>query len=127
MNKPVAIVCNKADLQPLEVLNDEDEKLVVDMKAEALKTLVGQGGHHEYHRKVWKLKRRREEVEENQEGFGRREWWCWVCILPTLKKHYILAYEEWKEDILPEFIDGHNVCDFIDADILRQLEELERI
>ncbi|CAN1158213.1 Nucleolar GTP-binding protein 1 [Linum perenne] len=44
MNKPVATVRNKADLQPLEVLNDEDEKLVVDMKAEALKTLVGQGG-----------------------------------------------------------------------------------
>ncbi|XP_028230582.1 nucleolar GTP-binding protein 1-like [Glycine soja] len=37
-------VCNKTDLQPLEGISKENMKLVNEMKAEALKTLVGQGG-----------------------------------------------------------------------------------
>lgn len=44
----------------------------------------------------------------------------------NLRKNYILANDEWKEDILPEILDGHNVYDFIDPDILLRLEELER-
>uniref|UniRef100_A0A453JKR0 NOG C-terminal domain-containing protein n=1 Tax=Aegilops tauschii subsp. strangulata TaxID=200361 RepID=A0A453JKR0_AEGTS len=36
----------------------------------------------------------------------------------SLKKHYLLANDEWKEDILPEILDGHNVADFLDPDIL---------
>ncbi|KAI4383685.1 hypothetical protein MLD38_009493 [Melastoma candidum] len=44
----------------------------------------------------------------------------------SLKKHYILANDDWKEDAIPEILDGHNVADFIDADILMRLEELER-
>ncbi|CAE5957083.1 unnamed protein product [Arabidopsis arenosa] len=42
----------------------------------------------------------------------------------SLKKNYILAKEEWKEDIIPEICDGHNVADFVDSDILNRLEEL---
>ncbi|KAI4385375.1 hypothetical protein MLD38_003410 [Melastoma candidum] len=44
----------------------------------------------------------------------------------SLKKHYILANDDWKEDAIPEILDGHNVADFIDVDILMRLEELER-
>jgi len=44
----------------------------------------------------------------------------------SLKKHYILGNDEWKEDIMPEIMDGHNVYDFIDPDILHRLEELEQ-
>jgi nucleolar GTP-binding protein len=44
----------------------------------------------------------------------------------SLKKNYILAHDEWKEDVLPEILDGHNVYDFIDPDILQRLEELEQ-
>lgn len=43
-----------------------------------------------------------------------------------MKKQHILANEEWKEDDIPEIMDGHNVTDFIDPDILQRLEELER-
>ncbi|CAH8355279.1 unnamed protein product [Eruca vesicaria subsp. sativa] len=42
----------------------------------------------------------------------------------SLKKKYILADESWKDDIIPEICDGHNVADFIDPDILNRLEEL---
>lgn len=38
----------------------------------------------------------------------------------------MLTNEEWKEDIIPEIMDGKNVADFIDPDILDKLEALER-
>uniref|UniRef100_A0A7N0RI01 Nucleolar GTP-binding protein 1 Rossman-fold domain-containing protein n=1 Tax=Kalanchoe fedtschenkoi TaxID=63787 RepID=A0A7N0RI01_KALFE len=44
MNKPLIIVSNKTDLQPLDGISEEDKKLVAGMKSEALKTLVGHGG-----------------------------------------------------------------------------------
>ncbi|MCL7039209.1 hypothetical protein MKW94_010102 [Papaver nudicaule] len=44
----------------------------------------------------------------------------------NLKKHYILEHDEWKHGIMPEILDGHNVHDFVDADILQRLEELEQ-
>jgi len=44
MNKPLMIVCNKTDLQPLEGISEEDNKLVAEMKDEAMKTVIGQGG-----------------------------------------------------------------------------------
>ncbi|KAL6134925.1 hypothetical protein ACLB2K_067153 [Fragaria x ananassa] len=43
----------------------------------------------------------------------------------SLKKNYILAHDEWKEDIMPEILDGHNIFDFVDPDILIRLEELK--
>ncbi|KAK8918943.1 Nucleolar GTP-binding protein 1 [Platanthera zijinensis] len=44
MNKPLIIVCNKIDLQPLDSLSEEDMKSVMEMKSEAMKTVVAQGG-----------------------------------------------------------------------------------
>lgn len=39
---------------------------------------------------------------------------------------YLLADEEWKQDVIPEFWEGHNVADFIDPDIEEKLDALER-
>uniref|UniRef100_J3LSD4 OBG-type G domain-containing protein n=1 Tax=Oryza brachyantha TaxID=4533 RepID=J3LSD4_ORYBR len=47
MNKPLVIVCNKTDLQPLEKLSEEDMKLVMEMKAEATKTIAHGGEPNE--------------------------------------------------------------------------------
>ena len=44
MNKPLIVVCNKTDLQPLEGISEEDMKLVNEMKQESMKTVIGQGG-----------------------------------------------------------------------------------
>lgn len=38
----------------------------------------------------------------------------------------MLANPEWKEDVIPEIMDGKNVADFIDPDIAEKLEALER-
>ncbi|KAI9081989.1 hypothetical protein K1719_036251 [Acacia pycnantha] len=193
MNKPLIVVCNKTDLQPLEGVSEEDKKLIVEMKAEALKTLVGQGGEptndesvlltmstltedgviavknaacerllnqrveikmkskkindclNRFHVAVPKQRDQKErqpfipqavleakakqaaenekrktekDLEDENGGAG--------VYSANLRKNYILANDEWKEDVLPEILDGHNVYDFVDPDILHRLEELER-
>ncbi|KZV89387.1 GTP binding protein 4 [Exidia glandulosa HHB12029] len=42
------------------------------------------------------------------------------------KKNYFLGNDEWKYDVIPEIMDGKNVADFIDPDIMERLEALER-
>uniref|UniRef100_A0A4D5R9X4 Nucleolar GTP-binding protein 1 n=1 Tax=Scolopendra viridis TaxID=118503 RepID=A0A4D5R9X4_SCOVI len=42
-----------------------------------------------------------------------------------LKKHYDLSEKE-KYDKIPEIWQGHNIADFIDPDILKKLEQLEK-
>jgi hypothetical protein len=37
-----------------------------------------------------------------------------------------LENDEWKYDRIPEIIDGKNIADFIDIDIEKKLEALER-
>ncbi|CAJ1933216.1 unnamed protein product [Sphenostylis stenocarpa] len=193
MNKPLIIVCNKTDLQPLDGISEEDMKLVMEMKSEALKTIIAQGGEatnddsvlltmstlteegviavknaacdrllnqrveikmkskkmndclNRFHVAVpkprdqkdrppcipaavleakakeaaEKEKRKTEkDLEEENGGAG--------VYSMNLRKHYILANDEWKNDVLPEILDGHNVYDFIDPDILHRVEELER-
>ena len=48
-----------------------------------------------------------------------------MFIFP-LQEHFILENPDWKYDIMPEIMDGKNVGDFIDKDILQKLEKLER-
>ncbi|KAM1807583.1 hypothetical protein ACFX11_030566 [Malus domestica] len=192
MNKPLIIVCNKTDLQPFDGISEEDKKLVAEMKNEAMKTVVSQGGEatndegvlltmstlidegvmsvknaacerllnqrvelkmkskkvndclNRFHvampkpcdnkerplcipqvvleakskQAVEKEKRSTERNLENENGGAG-------VYSASLKKHYI-ANDEWKEDVMPEILDGHNVYDFVDPDILHRLEELER-
>ena len=42
-----------------------------------------------------------------------------------LQEHFELEREEWKYDIVPEIMDGKNIADFVDKDVLKKLEELE--
>lgn len=42
-----------------------------------------------------------------------------------LKKNYDLP-DEYKYDVIPEFWEGHNIADYIDPEIFKKLEELER-
>ncbi|KAK0505297.1 P-loop containing nucleoside triphosphate hydrolase protein [Armillaria luteobubalina] len=44
----------------------------------------------------------------------------------NLKQDYLLSNPEWKMDIIPEIMDGKNIADFIDPDILEKLDALER-
>jgi len=42
-----------------------------------------------------------------------------------LKKNYDIEGEQ-KFDVIPEMWNGHNIADFVDPDILKKLEDLER-
>ncbi len=44
---------------------------------------------------------------------------------PDDTKEYILADPEWRDDIVPQFMDGKNVFDFIDPDILARMQAME--
>lgn len=43
-----------------------------------------------------------------------------------LKTNYLLENEEWKHDKIPEIVDGKNVWDYVDVDIMEMLEKLEK-
>ena len=40
-------------------------------------------------------------------------------------RYYLLRDDEWKTDIIPEIMDGKNIADFVDPDILERLMALE--
>jgi len=44
----------------------------------------------------------------------------------TWQQRYLLKNPEWKFDKIPEIMDGKNIADFVDADIVELLEELDR-
>ncbi|GMM28773.1 putative GTPase [Martiniozyma asiatica (nom. inval.)] len=43
----------------------------------------------------------------------------------NLKDKYLLDDEEWKDDVMPEILNGRNVYDFLDDDIAAKLQALE--
>ncbi|CAI9268002.1 unnamed protein product [Lactuca saligna] len=66
-----------------------------------------------------KVKRKLEMDNENENGGAG-------VYSASLKKHYLLVDDKWKEDNMSEILDGHNAFNFIDQDILQRLEELEK-
>jgi len=48
------------------------------------------------------------------------------AITDAFLENYILANAEWKYDIIPEIMDGKNIADFVDPDILEKLDALEQ-
>lgn len=45
---------------------------------------------------------------------------------PDYREQYDLKDESWRFDAIPEIIDGKNIADFVDPDILTRLEALEK-
>lgn len=45
---------------------------------------------------------------------------------PDYREKYDLASDDWKFDKIPEIIDGKNIADFVDPDILLRLDILEK-
>jgi nucleolar GTP-binding protein len=59
------------------------------------------------------------DIQEEEGGAG--------VYSAKLQKHHMLADESWRDDVVPEIMDGKNIADFIDPDIMQRLEELERL
>jgi hypothetical protein len=43
-----------------------------------------------------------------------------------LSSHYDLKDQSWRTDVIPAIMDGKNILDYVDADILERLDTLER-
>ncbi|GIL62619.1 hypothetical protein Vafri_16810 [Volvox africanus] len=69
-------------------------------------------------RAVGEVKKTERDLQEENGGAG--------VYSADLRKHFLLENPEWKYDIMPEIMDGHNVLDFVDPDIEAKLAELER-
>lgn len=68
--------------------------------------------------KLPKAKRKTQREYQNEgEGAG--------VYSADLRKEWLAVREEWRNDIVPEIIDGKNIVDFIDPDIEKRLAELE--
>lgn len=67
-------------------------------------------------------------------GWGRREPTSQKKILVCVCSRFVFMFTEWwdlknpeeKNDVLPEVINGHNIADYIDPDIFKKLESLEK-
>lgn len=66
----------------------------------------------------------REQEEEEDEEAHLPSWLKGFNDL-RMQKKYKLANPEWKLDIIPEILDGKNILDFVDSDILSRMDELE--
>lgn len=51
--------------------------------------------------------------------------WDPTVFGPDWRNQFILANDEWKFDAIPEIMDGMNVADWIDPEIMQRLRELE--
>lgn len=68
--------------------------------------------------KTSKPKRKtQKDYQEEGEGAGLYD--------PDRRLEWISVRDEWKHDIIPEFLDGKNIVDFIDPEIAKRLDELE--
>lgn len=57
------------------------------------------------------------EIEEENGGAG--------VFNINLKDKYLFEDDEWKNDVIPEIIDGKNIADYIDPEIMEKLKLLE--
>jgi len=52
--------------------------------------------------------------------------WEPELFIEDIKKGYVLKSDEWKYDPIPEIVDGKNIWDYVDTDIMEMLEKLEQ-
>jgi len=71
-------------------------------------------------------KQEEEEKEEEEDPESDKPQWLRGFNSLEWKKKYKLESDEWKFDVIPEIMDGKNIADFIDPEILARLEDLEK-
>ncbi|KAF6765405.1 hypothetical protein DFP72DRAFT_1108138 [Ephemerocybe angulata] len=136
--KPTVLVLTKIDVMKLEELHPDNRALtscateegVMDLKNKACDALLA-------HRVDLKMKGSKITSVANRHvaqpkprddvpgALHPRRCGAGVYNI-NIKRDYLLANPEWKFDIMPEFMDGKNVADFVDPDIADKLEALER-
>ncbi|KAL1204751.1 Nucleolar GTP-binding protein 1 [Cardamine amara subsp. amara] len=125
VNKPLVVVCDENDLMQI---SEQDWKLIEEITSSS-----GMGGKEEGYKMVLKISNLKTEegvlsaksaaCEKLLDGRDRLS-----CIAEGLRNKYILARQEWKDDISPQADLDYdpNASDLlVDSDVLFRLEECE--
>ncbi|ELR22900.1 nucleolar gtpbinding protein 1, putative [Acanthamoeba castellanii str. Neff] len=117
-NKPLVVALNKIDVITLDNLREDAKALLRDLETQnnvyliPMSTLTEEG--------VMKVK------EFNRWLMAEDPDWDPTVFGPDLRNQFMLANDEWKFDNIPEIMNGMNVFDYIDPDILVKLRQLEK-
>lgn len=103
---PISQLNEKKEISAIKNSRSDEEKLLDTLR----------NGEDEGHEKKI-LHNRVKEMIENKGGEG-------VFYIPD-REHFILENPDWKDDVMPEIMDGKNIFDFIDVDIKEKLERLQ--
>eukprot|EP01133_Synstelium_polycarpum_P002277 gene2277-2582_t len=67
-----------------------------------------------------------EQLQEEEDDLKYAQGIIPIFDINEWKRKYLLKDDEWRFDAIPEIMDGKNIADYVDPDILLRLEELER-
>uniref|UniRef100_A0A8C5FMI3 Nucleolar GTP-binding protein 1 n=1 Tax=Gadus morhua TaxID=8049 RepID=A0A8C5FMI3_GADMO len=139
-NKPLLVVANKCDVKKISELSEESQacdKLLahrVDGKMKGKKVhdvlnrlhlavpskrdhKVGSWSKRDHMVGPWSKRDHKERDLELELGDE---------YILDLQKYWDLMNQEEKSDVIPEIWEGHNIADYIDPEIMKKLEELEK-
>uniref|UniRef100_A0A3Q1C4P4 Nucleolar GTP-binding protein 1 n=1 Tax=Amphiprion ocellaris TaxID=80972 RepID=A0A3Q1C4P4_AMPOC len=145
-NKPLIIVANKCDVKKLSELSEEKQACDQLLAHRVNTKMKGKKVHDVLNRLHLAMPAKRDEKERPPfipEGAAMRRKAMEVDApkrklerdlevelgddyVLDLQKYWDLMNEDEKHDKIPEVWEGHNIADYIDPDIMKKLEELEK-
>uniref|UniRef100_A0A3Q2CP35 Nucleolar GTP-binding protein 1 n=1 Tax=Cyprinodon variegatus TaxID=28743 RepID=A0A3Q2CP35_CYPVA len=145
-NKPLIIVANKCDVKKISELSEENQACDQLLAHRVNTKIKGKKVHDVLNRLHLAMPAKRDEKDRPPfipEGALNRKKAMEVDApkrklerdlemelgddyILDLQKYWDLMNEDEKQDKIPEVWEGHNIADYIDPDIMRKLEELEK-
>uniref|UniRef100_A0A3P9Q5S7 Nucleolar GTP-binding protein 1 n=1 Tax=Poecilia reticulata TaxID=8081 RepID=A0A3P9Q5S7_POERE len=145
-NKPLIVVANKCDVKMISELSEENQACDRLLAQRVNTKIKGKKVHDVLNRLHLAMPAKRDEKERPpfipEGALNRRkamevdtpkrklerdlEMELGDDYVLDLQKYWDLMNEDEKHDKIPEVWEGHNVADYIDPDIMRKLEELEK-
>ena len=113
-SKKMPDILNRLHLATPSPRDEKDRPPCIPLNAKKRISATSAGEHMETNETSRRKLEREIELEMNDD------------YILDMKKHYLLPYKEQKYDIIPEIVDGKNIADFIDPDILERLDQLEK-
>uniref|UniRef100_A0A3Q3N3B5 Nucleolar GTP-binding protein 1 n=1 Tax=Labrus bergylta TaxID=56723 RepID=A0A3Q3N3B5_9LABR len=145
-NKPLIVVANKCDVKKINELSEENQACDRLLANRVETKMKGKKVHDVLNRLHLAMPAKRDEKERPPfipEGALMRKRAMEVDApkrklekdlemelgddyILDLQKYWDLMNEEEKQDRVPEVWEGHNIADYIDPDIMKKLEDLEK-
>uniref|UniRef100_A0A3P8XTQ0 Nucleolar GTP-binding protein 1 n=1 Tax=Esox lucius TaxID=8010 RepID=A0A3P8XTQ0_ESOLU len=145
-NKPLLVVANKCDIKKISELTEEDKACDKLLAARVDSKMKGKKVHDVLNRlhlampakrddkprppfipEGAKVGRKTMEVDAPKRKTERDlEMEMGDDYVLDLQKYWDLMNQDEKHDVIPEIWEGHNIADYIDPEIMKNLEDLEK-